>query len=371
MKRLLYALALLLPFLAACGSGGSTFATQPQVANVPSTSLYEDEVTRSAQTQAMRQPQYVSSSSDLLYVGNITNNSITVYRHDVSGNATPLRVIAGSNTGIDTPGQLSEDAQGNLYVANGDYALPRSAHPAILVFAHGASGNVAPIRKLSGAATGLHNIGAMTVDKTTGKIFVFDYSVPGTSGRLIDVSLLRFAPNAAGNVAPFARSAPTLFPAYQIDSDSTGIDLIEAHNTNEPDTIGDGINVLVKQFPNAATPGSPYQVYYLFAGGVADDPTTKTYLAATANGIYRLAERTSGAAGGPNGVDLTPPPVSVITSATCGGQLSLGYLRNIYTTCGNAVDVYSHDASGHVSPLRVISGSATGLDAPFGIYEGQ
>src|ERR1035438_5341814 len=68
-----------------------------------------------AQTEALRQQVStpVPASSDLLYVGNQGNNSITVYRHDASGNTAPLYVIAGSRTEIVSPGQLSGDAQGN------------------------------------------------------------------------------------------------------------------------------------------------------------------------------------------------------------------------------------------------------------------
>ena len=49
----------------------------------------------------------------------------------------------------------------------------------------------------------------------------------------------------------------------------------------------------------------------------------------------------------------------------------MGYLRNIYAVCGNAVNVYQPTASGSAAPLRVLTGSATKLDKPYGIYEGQ
>ena len=72
------------------------------------------------------------------------------------------------------------------------------------------------------------------------------------------------------------------------------------------------------------------------------------------------------------------PVVSVITSETCAGQIAIGYLRNIYAVhskasgCpADAIYVYTHDSSGNVPPLRVLSGPATKLDEPVGIYEGQ
>jgi hypothetical protein len=100
------------------------------------------------------------------------------------------------------------------------------------------------------------------------------------------------------------------------------------------------------------------------------------------NGIYRFREDTDGN-GAANGVTshYTPPVVSVITSDTCGTQLALGYERNIYVvhsanvnyaSCPtDAVYVYEHDASGNAKPLRILTGSATKLDQPSGIYEGK
>ena len=77
--------------------------------------------------------------------------------------------------------------------------------------------------------------------------------------------------------------------------------------------------------------------------------------------------------------NLKPPLLSAITSDTCGGQLALGYLRNIYVIHSkvsrgcptDGVYAYTHDSAGSVPPLRVVSGPATKLDNPYGIYEGQ
>jgi hypothetical protein len=64
-----------------------------------------------------------------------------------------------------------------------------------------------------------------------------------------------------------------------------------------------------------------YSTQAISTSGVANDPTTKTYLTTDdANGILRLAENTVGTGpfmGQPE--HLTPAPISVITSDTCGG----------------------------------------------------
>jgi hypothetical protein len=96
-------------------------------------------------------------------------------------------------------------------------------------------------------------------------------------------------------------------------------------------------------------------------------------------GIYRFAEDTVG-----NGnTDFTnvfkPAVVSIITSDTCGAALALppGPTPNTYVVHStpacptDAVYVYTHGASGNAAPLRILSGLATKLKQPFGIYEGK
>jgi hypothetical protein len=352
--------------LSGCGGGsGSSNLPAPATANAPLAQATSSVSEAQSDIHYPAQATPVSASADMLYVGNVGNNSITVYHHDAQGNASPVRVIAGSKTGITLPGQLSEDAAGNLYVAN----QPSS----ILIFAPLAKGNVAPIRVIAGPLTGLHRVEAMTVDQTTGKIFVVDTIAqnPGLSGTS---ELLRFAPNASGNTAPFARSATNSIPVpRQITSDSTGNYLIESHigGVSSSYNLGFGVTTVPKQFYSGATLATIYDTDYYPSFGIVDDPTTKTYLAAGNSGINRFAEDTVGVGQNQYGpATFKPAMVSTIATGFCG-QLALGYLRNIYAVCGNAIDVYTHDASGNVAPLRVLSGSATGLNQPYGIYEGK
>jgi hypothetical protein len=375
MKYSSIAVAPLLLFLAACGGGGSTSGPLPPPATAPLDTQSE------LQSPVILPALDVAASTDLLYVGNAGNDSITVYRHDAAGNTAPLRVISGWKTRISSPGQLSEDARGNLYVANGRVSA-QSATPGILVFARGASGNVAPIRKVAGSSTGLHNVGALTVDKTTGKIFVVDNKLVGGYG--CTSSLVRFAPNANGNVAPLARSQGGLAPTEQLASDSTGRYVISGHSICIPSGVTAGIDTLFKQFASNTTPADPYRIDWFAALGVADDPTTKTYFASN-HGIYRFAENTYGSPPDSIGSPTwTPAPLSVITSDTCGTQLALarGSAPNVYVThstlseafyspCAtDAVYVYKASANGNAVPLRILSGLATKLNKPFGIYEG-
>jgi hypothetical protein len=98
--------------------------------------------------------------------------------------------IGGSNTGVVAPGTVAVDASLNVYVFDSKTAT-------ISEFAAGATGNVAPIRNISGSNTGLSGGNGfsfgMAVSKTSGEIFV---SNPGSN------AILGFAATASGNATP-------------------------------------------------------------------------------------------------------------------------------------------------------------------------
>jgi hypothetical protein len=106
---------------------------------------------------------------------------------------TPKRVIAGAATLLDRPAALLVDSvHGELYVAND----VDPADAAILVFALGASGNAAPVRILKGAQTGLGGPIGMALDLVHNELVVVNYKV--TAGGSITVYPRTFQ----GNVAP-------------------------------------------------------------------------------------------------------------------------------------------------------------------------
>jgi hypothetical protein len=317
---------------------------------------------------------FAASSSDLLYVGNGGNNSITVYHTDASGDAAPIAVIKGSKTQLNNPGQLSGDSSGDLYVAN-------IAEDSILVFKHGANGNVAPLRVIAGPRTGIsdpNNLEAVTVDQTTGKIFAMVVDPATAKGY---AELIRFPPNASGDEPPYAISKPNVENAFQLASDSTGNNIIDASYGHCCSAIYDGIYTYEKQFYTGGGTAL-YGIDDFVATGVADDPATKTYLVTGTDsrhtGIFRFKEDTVGDGGylSENPPSYTPSLVSFLTvppNCTLSPQLALGYLRSIFVSCGepDAIYVYEHDASGNAKPLRILSGSKTKLNVPYGLYEGK
>ena len=78
-----------------------------------------------------------------IYVASDTGNQVRVYDPATVGTApAPLRTLQGLDTKLHRPSGLAVDSQGNLYVA--ERGGPENAS-AVLKFAPGADGNVAPI----------------------------------------------------------------------------------------------------------------------------------------------------------------------------------------------------------------------------------
>lgn len=131
-------------------------------------------------------------SSGYLYIANQSFNggspNIAVFAPGATGNATPVRVIAGANTLLDGPSYLGVDASGEIYVAN-------TYDATILTFGPDANGNVAPLRTLSGSSTGLQEPSGIAFDPATDYIWV---------GDLAKNSLSAFQSTASGNTPPIA-----------------------------------------------------------------------------------------------------------------------------------------------------------------------
>jgi hypothetical protein len=147
-------------------------------------------------------------SNNVLYVANSTTATVDVFP---SGSGAMEAQLGGTNTGLVAPGTVAVDASRNVYVFDTKTAT-------ISEFAAGATGNVAPIRTISGSKTGLGGGNGFSfgiaISKASGEIFV---SNPGSN------TILGFAANATGNAAPIqtiAGSATRL-------SDSLGVALAE------------------------------------------------------------------------------------------------------------------------------------------------
>jgi hypothetical protein len=126
-------------------------------------------------------------SNNLLFVANSRTATIDIFP---PGSGTMEAQIGGSKTGLVSPGTVAVDASLNVYVFD-------SRTDTVSEFAAGATGNVAPIRTISGSNTGMDGGNGFTfglaVSRTSGDIFVSDP---------VSNAILVFAASASGNVAP-------------------------------------------------------------------------------------------------------------------------------------------------------------------------
>ena len=117
-------------------------------------------------------------------------SQVLVYSADSTGNASPLAIIEGSNTGLDYPGGVAVDAGGKIYVTM-DGRIP--------VFSAGSNGNVKPITTITSENTGLTQPYGVALG-ADGKIYVADKHVgPRSCGKV-----LVYAPGSYGDRAPIA-----------------------------------------------------------------------------------------------------------------------------------------------------------------------
>ena len=244
-------------------------------------------------------------AQDELFVTNGGGDSVTVYARTANGNMAPIRTISGGATGLSTPRGLAVDTVNNeLAVANS------LSPPSITVYALTANGNVAPLRTISGAATGLSvNTVGLAVDTVNNEFFVAIGSPAN--------SILVFARTANGNVAPLRT----------ISGAATGL--------NGP--YGVAVDIVNNEVAVANLGGNSVTVY-----------------ARTANGNASPLRTISGAATGLN----SPTGLAV---DTVNNELVAA------NNGGNSVTVYARTANGNIAALRTISGAATGLSGPFGL----
>lgn len=119
----------------------------------------------------------------------LSGNSILVFAAGSGVNTTPVRLITGTATLLNSASAIAVDSVQNIYVAN-------AAGGNVLVFSSTQTGNVGPSSILAGASTQISTPIGVAVD-LAGDIYVASYNKPSTSSVVVE-----FAPGATGNVAP-------------------------------------------------------------------------------------------------------------------------------------------------------------------------
>lgn len=144
----------------------------------------------------------VDPENDEIVVRNFgaSTNEVLTFARTAAGDVAPLRVLGGELTEIETEAvDLALDTVNDQIIVSSrdtDGSLD-----AVLVFPRTATGNVAPTRKIQGAATTLTSPYGIAVDTVHDELLVID---SGAASRI-----LVFARTASGNVAPLRQISPS------------------------------------------------------------------------------------------------------------------------------------------------------------------
>ena len=145
---------------------------------------------------------YVDIPNDEVIMPSNVAAAILVFSRTQSGNTPPKRVIQGPLTHLHSPQGVAVDNKHNELIVSNDTRL------SILVFERTANGNVAPVREIVGPLTGIKSPQGIVVDPLHDEIILSDEGKPGEDAKQLDEgvkpkpALLVFRRTDSGNVAP-------------------------------------------------------------------------------------------------------------------------------------------------------------------------
>jgi hypothetical protein len=315
-------------------------------------------------------------SSDNIYVGNFNianvknpislGGSITVYPAGSKGNASPSAIIAGSNAGLEVPGGIALDSNGNLYVTVFDCpGLCGGNAFGINIYPSGSSGNVSPSAVIGGADAGLSGSDGLALD-SLGRIYVSNLS--GGTGH-------------GGSVTVFgAGSIGDAVPATTITSNFTGLPFASdvavdsGGNLYVSNVVGDTGSVDIYP-PGSFAAGPPVATIagtdtgLNFPLKVATDSVANIYVLNEGGVVTAYAAGSTG--------DMTPMTTlnvglnanGFVTSMAVdpSGKLYVAtecLVRHCLGGGDGAVAVYPPGSDGNATPSTVIAGRNTKIVAP-------
>ncbi|HEV2908323.1 MAG TPA: hypothetical protein VGX02_03540 [Candidatus Eremiobacteraceae bacterium] len=288
-----------------------------------------------------------------IYVGNVGNNSISVFPPGSNGNVAPTATITGAATSINEPYYLWVDSAGKIWSSN----WTGGAAGSITAYSAGSTGNVAPVVNLTGAATNLIGPCGIYVD-ATGKLYEAN-----CSGASVGV----FSPGSTGNVAPaqFIQGATTNlgFPE--------GLAVDTAGNIWVGDCGAAGHEAVYK-WPNNATGNVAPSVTITYApmtcvDGVAVDGNGRVYAAQDSGGAPG-ADAIYVFAAGANGLSTPVQTIQgVLTKLNIPYSVQLDNAGNIWVGNSDNVEMFPASANGNVAPTVFIQGANTLVNEPWGV----
>ncbi|HEX4563274.1 MAG TPA: hypothetical protein VH115_02365 [Solirubrobacteraceae bacterium] len=271
-------------------------------------------------------------------------NAIDVFAPGANGDVAPVRRIVGESTGLGGPADAAVDSAGDVYASNFN-------SDTITEYAPGASGNVAPIRTIGGELTGLASNDDISV-ANNGTIYAGNFGA--------GLPVVVFAPGASGDVAPVRTLGGEMTGLGQVDgvgADATGTLYVDSGSSIRAFAPGASGNVApLRVIAGAATElSAPDDVKVGFSG--------QLFVSDAANSLHVFEAGASG-----NAAPLRNIAGS-LTELTNADDLAVNpegamYVTNFATS--NVVE-FAPTANGDVAPVAKIAGSATTLSEPEGV----
>lgn len=307
----------------------------------------------------------VACDGGQIYVASSASNTIAIHGRTATGDVPPLGVIAGDATGLTTAGDAyapralaADPAHGELFAALAG---------TILVYPLGASGNVAPLRRIFGPTTGMYAPQKLALDPVHDELWVSESS-----------RLAAFARGASGDAAPLRTidrlgTWPWSFSAVAVDP----------ANDELVATTGTMIKVFSRTASGPAAPireigGPATRLHHPVA--VAVDPVRDEIVVvdevsyATSSAVLsfpRLAEGDVAPARAITGSSTTMLNPHGLAVDTARDEVivanSAGY-PSYPSYSGNSVTVFPRgSAETWPSPVRLLRGGATALAWPWDV----
>ncbi|GAC1405179.1 MAG: hypothetical protein NVSMB64_09590 [Candidatus Velthaea sp.] len=159
----------------------------------PSTANGNIAPSRIITSSAISQPYGVAvDGSGKIYVANETGASVAVFAASANGASTPVALIAGSNTDLQSPVSVAVDGAGKIYIHDVKFSDDH-----VGVFAAGANGNVVPLAKITTTSFDRYGI---AVDPAGSLYWAISKDFSGDAGPAVFV----YPPGANGSGAPKA-----------------------------------------------------------------------------------------------------------------------------------------------------------------------
>jgi sugar lactone lactonase YvrE len=287
-----------------------------------------------------------------IYVTNAGSNAVVVLPLSTSGNVAPLRVIAGATTGLSLPIGVTVDASGNLYVANRTGA-------GVTVYPPTANGDVAPTKTL--ASSGMLSAQGIALG-ASGDVFVSTCPSCGQSGGG-DVGVYHFPSGSTSS----DRSLGGATNAQTLMTNPGSIALDDSGDL----WVGNAFGGVVETFPSSASgdvaptssnsPGGSFNLQSLaFGAGTV-------FVSDSSAGIEEYGVQ------GDGGVSETIPPTSLSLSYPAGMFVDARtaspvlYVVDFGANAIHVVQLTGAPGAWVAGTVTTISGTATQLNQPLDI----